>query len=343
MTWLIIFIVCFLSLLFPHELQAGEEMCLLTVRGSIRNQPQAPSLAISLTISTKSASYRCEHFMSAEGTLCYAPLSCDTKQALFTISAPGFKRYSRNLAQLKFESASNASGLMKRAFTDIDIGSIELVPSELPKVLQVIRSQASTGSVRFEVILHNQLDREFFVQRLTFNAERERNDVKCGAAGGLANFQVSDRLTIAAKEGEFLKGSSEFQELTRGPGFSVKAEGRISYKGCGGEATLSLAMPTAFTIPAKEYSAIEIRLPGHFNVQFDRSSSSLDFQKSRLAFDFQKSSWQKYPDSLVSNVLDYDRYVFRLMIAETDESEVVGIYSERNSKSSIPPMPSGPR
>jgi hypothetical protein len=192
----------------------------------------------------------------------------------------------------------------------------------------VIRSQASDGSVRFEIVLHNQLEREFFVQHLTFDAEIEGEAIgriAC-AVGGIADFQVSDRFTIAAKEGEFLKGSGEFQELTRGSGFSIKAEGRISYQSCGGRATLSLAMPTAFTIPAKQYSAIEIRLPRNFNVQFDRGSSSsyIEILKT-FSEDFKKVS--DSVSKIVSNVLAYDRYVFRLAIAETDESEVVGVYS----------------
>jgi hypothetical protein len=70
-------------------------------------------------------------------------------------------------------------------------------------------------------------------------------------------------------------------------------------------------MPTAFTIPAKAYSAIEILLPRQFNVQFDRDSFSV-------------------PDRWIEgNVLSYDHYAFRLAIAETNESEIVGIYLGR--------------
>jgi hypothetical protein len=98
---LITSVVFFWVWLFPHELQAQEGSCVLNVKGLIKNQPSVPSLA-NLTISTKSASYRCVLFWQ-QGSLCYTDIPCDTKQALLTISVPGFRRYSRNLAQLKPE------------------------------------------------------------------------------------------------------------------------------------------------------------------------------------------------------------------------------------------------
>ena len=184
--------------------------------------------------------------------------------------------------------------------TFIDTGVVTLIPSSLQAdIKQIIRSRGPDESVRFEIILHNKLERELLVQQLTLEARRAGTHTLCRNSGENVTFQVANQLLITAKEGELLNASGEFRELLRSPDFAVQAEGAISYRTCGGSATFSLKMPTAFTIPSKEYSAIEIRLPSRFDVKF--VTGSREFDSSFIT------------STAVADVLSYDDYVLTFL------------------------------
>jgi hypothetical protein len=292
---MMIFLVC----LLPKETMGQQEQCRIDIRARLQDKVDHPRFIIT----SLEKSYLCSGDYwgdTSNDFSCSTKLPCEAKHAVLTVSAHGFKKYRRNLAQLKFE---NHRALIK-------IGVVTLISSSLQAdVKQIIRSRGPDQSVRFEIILHNKLERELLVQQLTLEARRDRENVAC-ATGGVAIFQVANQLLITAKEGKLLKASGEFQELLRSLDFAVQAEGAISYETCGGGATFSLEMPTAFTIPSKGYSVIEIRLPSHFDVKFVKGwSDSSDIAE------------------VVANILSYDNYVFHFQTSEEEGLDLVGIYS----------------
>ena len=322
---MMVFLVC----LLPKETMGQQEQCSIAIRVRLQDKVDQPRF----TITALEKPYLCSSYRSTSNDFhCSTKLPCEAKHAVLTVSAHGFKKYHRNLAQLKFENNRQCEQKkqmfveLKREFheacdqnkeTFIDTGVVTLIPSSPQAYIkQIIRSQGPDQSVRFDIILHNKLERELLVQQLTLEARRDRKNVSCFDSES-ATFQVANQLLITAKEGKLLKTSGEFQELLRSPDFAVQAEGAISYETCGGGATFSLEMPTAFTIPSKGYSAIEIRLPSHFDVKFVKGwsdSSDIASDSSDIA-------------KVVANVLSYDNYVFHLQTSEEEEVDLVGTYN----------------
>jgi hypothetical protein len=289
----VLFLVCFL----PKDTMCQEEECEIVIRGKLQDKVDEPRF----TVTALERPYSCWD-SKIEGQLCRVELPCKVQNAVLSVFVPGFKKYRRNLVLRAFE---------KRR-TSVEIGTVALIPSSLPEVKQIIRSRGPEQSVRFEIILHNKLDRELLVHQFTFEARRDGRFAQCYERGTVV-FQVANQLLITAKEGQFLDASGEFRELLRSPDFAIQAKGEIDYAACGGGTTLSLKMPTAFTIPSKGYSAIEVRLPSHFDVQFVKSSGEFDSFSST---------------EFLADVLSYDHYIFPLKTSEEEELDLVGTYSE---------------
>jgi|SRR5215467_7926196 len=300
MTRLILFVCSAVVVILESVDARGQNppggLCTVRIRGSVA----AASLIPEFTLSENDESRRC---IGGDGKdLCEARISCDAKEALLTVIAPNFKKYTRNLVGLVFRDGT----------AQVDIGQVRLQPSELPTVVQVVRSSAQDGSVRFQIVLHNSLKREVFVQSVAFDARRGREPGLVGCAvGGVAVFRVDNIIRLSAHGGKVL-ASGSFQEMTQGAGFTIGAQGEVSLNLCGGEADFFLRLPTAFTIPQEEYSAVEIRLPARFNLEFVKESPPMGRAGHAAAE--------------LSDPLAYDRYVFRFTTTRTEELEIVGSY-----------------
>lgn len=276
-------------------LAAGQQReCTLAIRGTT-------SVTTSRSITVSSVAGRSDPCVDSPvaGEICRATIPCEAKDAVLTVVAPNFKKYRRNIPALAFQAGASA----------VDLGQIRLQPSELPSVAQVIRSATSAQTVAFRVVLKNPLKREVFVRAVKVSAEREGRNVSC-AVGGKATFVLNDKIQLEASAGQVLATGS-FQETTRGVGFDVAANGTASVNLCGGHATLSLELPTAFTIPASAYSAVDFILPSRFNVRIVRSS---------------RPGAEAYA-AVLSSASAYDNYVFAFTTDREEELEIVARYS----------------
>ena len=249
--------VALVHLMTPQPASAQVRMCTLEIRGQVTT-PQIGTM----TVSNESGGVAQCIPVTDSGALCKAPIACDARDAVFTLNSAGFKTYRRNIPRLEFRERAAVA----------NVGQVRLDRSERLSIAQIVRSTGKDGEQRFQIVLHNPLKREVFIRALTLTAERKPDDVSCHG-GGEARFLLHNDIRIEPASGQWLVTGS-FQETSRAPGFDTKAVGFASIELCRHEAMLTLRLATAFTIPATEYSSIDLLLPRRFDVKVSGLSES---------------------------------------------------------------------
>ena len=196
-----------------------------------------------------------------EGVICRSYASKNYQLARIEVVAPGYKKYSRNIPQIKFQK--------NQAW--IDVGLIKLVPSELPTIQQILHFRGKDESHRIEITLHNPLKREFLVTQLGLRAHGETpNGIACGINIGQGpEIKIEQTLKITSVGTDTMSVESTFRDTTRREDYSAKAKGYIKRRVCGGlwaPEDFFLEIPVSFVLPSNQYIKFSIELPKRFNV-----------------------------------------------------------------------------
>lgn len=289
--------VVLLSLLLAGNELAAKD-CRLTITGSVKSGLSSPNFAIR----TKERLQETCHRGPFKDALCKSLVSCDTKEAVLKIWATNFKVYTRNLVGLSFANGE----------AYFDIGRVKLLRTELPQVVQIIKSQAEDGSLRFQVFLHNPRKREVFVRELGFTYSREEiMHVPGILPGPIAIFSLNAELKLSAHSGK-PHVSGTFQDLKGEAGYTYNVNGDVFASKR--NASLSLRLPVGFTIPADEHSVFELRLPRAFNV----TSNGFD--------PYMLNREEVLRNLLSGGTSAFSSYTFTLVTSVDDEPPIEGKY-----------------
>lgn len=273
-------------LLAGNELAAKD--CRLTITGSVKSGLSSPNFAIR----TKERLQEPCHKGPFKDALCKSLVSCDTKEAVLKIWATNFKEYTRNLVGLSFKDGE----------AHFDIGEVKLLRSELPRVVQIIRSQAEDGSLRFEVFLHNPRKREVFIRELSFTYSRDARIYTPGFGPEPRKiFKLNAEIKLSSRGGRS-RVSGTFQDLEGEAGYAYNVEGNLYMKPRG--VSLGLRLPVGFTIPTDEYSVLELRLPRKFNITSDDSKLTWEEVVLRSLLSGGTSRFYSYTFTLFTSVDD---------------------------------------
>lgn len=195
---------------------------------------------------------RCSTFSEhlPKGALCNGFIRRGSKTARIEITAPGYKKYSLNIPEVT----------AIRDSVWIDIGSVKLKQSDLPRVEQIIRSVEKDGAFRFELTFHNPLNREYLIRNVIVEAFRPGDGSMCCCPPS-AVFAIQPSLQVVAggKSGKRLRGG--YRELVNGANRLYPTKGEIEKSGCDKEEHVTISFDGAVKLPAHDYTAVHIVVP----------------------------------------------------------------------------------
>lgn len=235
------------------------------------------------------------------------------KVARIMIQASGFKRYTRNIADLSY--LKTASPILKAVEykARLDLGEIRLSASELPRVEQILLSTAPDGSNKFDLILSNPLKKNLLVKNISIEALRPGTDSDC-CCPPTAVFVLSDTITINAGSSIRMEAAGKFKEMKRGKDYLIASLGEITLDPCKSLAALSLKLPTGFSLSNSDFTSIQIILPPRITIQSSHYSFGTDGDKPD-------------PDSIKSGSVEiFKEFRFALKTSDEAEPEIVGTY-----------------
>jgi hypothetical protein len=176
------------------------------------------------------------------------------------IKVPGYKRFTRNIPS--FEVSQEGSIL--------DIGAVNLSPSEIPKIVGFNVAQASDRSQSYlvRVDLHNESKKSFFVTAISLKASKVGSS--CDIAEPEVDYKLSDRLVVQT-EGQDLIG--KVVEKANGREYDFPAHCKIVIAPCSGGNRLQITIPAGFPLPPAEFARVNLFLPQKFVVVQTRRGS----------------------------------------------------------------------
>lgn len=299
---------CTTIVLFTEQYCIAEKTRVLGVYGSVE-----PGSTISVAHQTgKSVCYG-ESDHPNLGHFCIVDIPSDAEYVRVEVARPGFKRYSENFRLTNMQPR-------------VVIGTIKLVPSQLPKIEQIILSKKSDAAVRFELSLHNPSKQEVLITKLQFSAEApiKPGSRACHMSGPDSVFSIEKTLTIIAGGERERSVEGHFYEVTRGKEYRVEAQGSYIIKEpCGGNTrAITMTLPSSFVLPAHEFTTIELLLPTEFRV------------KSNLRTLYSGPSEEIIP------IDNFKTYHFKLHPSSEDEVDLQGTYKNGEFRFAIDPSSS---
>lgn len=249
----------------------------------------------------------CSTWNNPKNTLCSSYIKKGAKNARIEIVAPGYKRYSRNIPSLRFENDT----------TYINLRTVNLIESELPRIERIVAGKKKGEGIKFEITLNNPLNKDFLITELEVNAIKFGDGSLCCCPPS-AVFKLDEQLEIVAG-GEFSKDvKGSFKEEVRGNDYQLQAKGSIIKDGCDGSEQLSLSMPASFVLPSSEFTAIHVILPTNLRIIDSEYSYQVDFLEPSS-----KPDTELIGDGASRR---FNAYFFSLRTNMEDELEIKGAY-----------------
>lgn len=281
MSALSIIIICRVWLLsILTYANTGQSPQRLTVTGAVGPSSADISIEIKTDVMKDQEGLDCRKRDATPNALCVTDIPQNSRNTRVIISAPGYKRF-----------YVNAPLVVHHGEYMLDIGNVKLARAELIDIehiyysKQFITARRSSFHHLFKVVIHNELKREMLIKKAEIHIFREGDrPPRCLTPGAESAdieinpvyiFNISNRLTIVTGGNETYTISGEHNERKG----VVPASGRMSVMGCGrfvmvplrellrsswDSTSLTLDIPTAFTIPQDEFSIVEIKIPDRF-------------------------------------------------------------------------------
>lgn len=183
------------------------------------------------------------------------------------VARPGFRMFSRNIVELRFQRLSKSPLLGMPIFgSKVDLGIVTMAPTELPLVEEVLRSKASDGSTAFDIIINNKFPRELLIKQLKIDASRPGIYNNC-CCPPTAVFSVTNEIKLVTAKGDHRQSiAGTYEEKLNGSNYQIEATGQIDFDPCSRVVKLSLNFPVAVGLPPNQFTRIRIILPSHLKI-----------------------------------------------------------------------------
>jgi hypothetical protein len=206
------------------------------------------------------------------GRSCTPPGQADARQVVCSVDGPYGKQPTSARVEITaayFKIASVNVPRLAAASTPavIDVGTVTLSPSVLPRVVQVKHARDRASNHVFDILLYNPLKSEPLVTTMTLatSIPEENPGANCCCPPNLI-FQLLGTIVVNQGSKTARVAQADYRELTQGKNLTYVARGDFEINACRGGGGLSLELPTGFSLPASEYTTVRVVIPATMKI-----------------------------------------------------------------------------